>query len=310
MADLENQQTETGAIAEVLRELSDAEVFSIERGSSDVRSVLVLPEGKSVHSIKEYLDEYLPAPERKRGTAKLTTLQSFVDHANRFKAAHSAVFAVDNMESPALISVLDYHEEQSGSAHFGEHRGFYQFPVSDEWKAWMAVNGRELSQKDFAEVLEDRIGDVADMTGASERVWSVVEKLGVVLAAPNELLALSRGLSIYVNSKIAHHTNLATGEGRLQFETEHRDQSGSPLKIPGGFALAIPVFRGGASYRICVRLRYSVREGRVFWKLALYRPDLSFRDAFDEACKEVVEKTQLPLFVGSPEPETTNTPQR
>jgi uncharacterized protein YfdQ (DUF2303 family) len=292
--------TDTAALIEAAGKMAASEVVKVPRGDGSQASVLVLPEGREVHDIKPILDSYLPAPERKRGTAQLTTIESFIAHANRFKGTNSAVFADDNPDAPKLLSVIDYHEASAGSPRFCEHRGSYAFPVSDEWKAWKAIHDKELTQIKFAEFLEDRIGDVTAPGKAGEGVWGFVEQLGLPLATAAELLELSRGLTVNVDHRVANHTNLSTGEGRVHFETEHKDASGAQIKVPGGFALSIPVFRNGVKYKIAVRLRYRV-SGGITWRCMLYRTDLTFQDAFGEACKRVQDETSLPVFTGKPE---------
>src|SRR5438128_2600182 len=69
----------------------------------------VVPAGKSLTSVKKFIDEYRTEPERREGLAALTTLDSFIDHTKRFADDDSAVFAdVVSRTSAQLVSVLDY----------------------------------------------------------------------------------------------------------------------------------------------------------------------------------------------------------
>jgi uncharacterized protein YfdQ (DUF2303 family) len=260
-----------------------------------------VPRGRELLSVKKYLDEYLEAPERRKGTTEVTTIDSFVDHVKRFADEDSAIFANDDPKSPALLAVLDYHRAGAVAApRFGKHRTSYQFPVSEEWAAWMAPRD-SLDQASFAAFLEDRIGDVMDPSSVGEGTRADAEKLGINLVGPAKLLELARGLSVRVDSQVAQHVNLSTGETSLAFDEAHKDKAGKPLKVPNGFVVAIPIFRGGALYQIPVRLRYRVRSGSITFSTALHRPEESFRDAFAEACAKAAEATGLPLFYGKPE---------
>jgi len=281
---------------------SAVEKVEIERGGPAKVAVLSVPAGRTVLSIKKLLDEYRERPERRAGNAIHTTLDSFIEHADRFKDEHSVIFAdVENIEQAKLISVLDYHEKTAaGRPRFGEHRGIYHFPLSDEWKAWTRKSG-QLSQQDFAEFLEDRIVDVRDPSGVGESIRAFAEQLGVNLASPQRLLELSRGLTIRVGAKVVNHVNLSTGEAQIGFEEKHEGEAGGSIKVPGGFAIAIPVFRGGAHYQIPVRLRYRIVESRVCWWLSLQRLDRYRDDAVAEACTKAKDATGLPLFFGKPE---------
>src|SRR3546814_1624826 len=43
-----------------------------------------------------YFDGYLDAPRFRRGQANLTTIESLIEHVNRFKDSQSVLFAVDD----------------------------------------------------------------------------------------------------------------------------------------------------------------------------------------------------------------------
>ena len=287
--------TENQSLIDAVRELGNAELVDLPGG----RKLLSLPEGRQVYSIKKHLDEYLASPERKRGTAVLTTLGSFIEHAKRFADGNSALFANTDPKAPSLMAVLNYHEASSGSPRFGDHRALYSFPVSEEWRAWTGT--RPMGQGDFAQFIEDHLHDVLDPSQAGKEAWGFVEQLEVVLSTPTQLLALSKGLTVYVEAKAKHTVNLSTGEGALSFETEHRDAAGAPLKVPRGFAVGIPVFTAEAHYSLPIRLRYKVREGRVTWELLPHRVEQAFRHAVTEACDKAKADTGLPLFYGTPE---------
>jgi hypothetical protein len=188
------------------------------------------------------------------------------------------------------------------------HRGQFNFPLSDEWKAWHNNNGQAnaLSMAGFAQFLEDRIVDVehpADVSFANEKAQDFVDKLGGIgkVASPIKLLELSRGLSINENSVISQNTKLQSGEGHITFSNEHIDTAtGLQVDIPSMFVITIPVFRNGACYRILARLRYRVQPNIAFW-YDLWRTDIVFDDAFKEALEKVKSETGLPVLLGTPE---------
>lgn len=292
------------AIISAVRELGETEELAILEATAEGTPLVVVPKGKQVFDLKPYLDKFRPFPERKVGTALLTTLDAFIAHANRFKDAESAIFLDDEKDipGPRFISVFDYHEKAGGRARHGQHRGIYAFPLSAEWCAWTKGAGVEMAQGDFAVFLEDRIPDVLAPASVGEKTRAFAEAAGIQVAAPARLLELSRGLSIKVDTQVAQHVNLSTGESQILFKEEHSSgDAASSLKVPSGFAIQIPVVRGGPAYQIPVRLRYRVSGGRVLWKYALYRTDLIFEEMLSEALEQVAAETALPLFRGRPE---------
>lgn len=255
---------------------------------------------------KAAFDEYRAHPERRTGTATLTRLESLIDHIKRFKDEDSVLYALDNRTAPRLTAVLDYHESGAGGTpRFGEHRSVFAFPLSDEWRAWNAADGKKMSMIDFAAFLEDRIVDVElveDPTALNEDIRRFIGATGLDrIAGPSKLMELAKGLQVNESSVIKQVHNMSSGEGQIRFESEHTDASGAPVDVPGLFIICVPVFAHDGYYRIAARLRYrKTNEGITFW-YDLWRTDLVFDDAFDKACARVRDETGLPLLIGTPE---------
>lgn len=290
------------------------DLVEYERQNADVklltvgdRTLAAVPQGASLKSVKPLLDEYLLAPERKKGTATLTDAASFVGHVNRFKDANSAIFGVRSQSAPKLIGVLNYHEASAGAPRYGDHRAVYSFPLSKEWTAWHATNGQKMKQGEFGEFLENRILDVLqapDISKEFDGVNTIVELqrlLGGSFSGPSKLLELSRGMAVSAEMKVKNAVNIGTGEVSIVFEEEHRDNAGAPLKVPSLFLIGIPVFESGPLYQIPVRLRYRIASGSIVWFYEMFRADKAFDDAFTEACTKAAADTALPLFYGQPE---------
>jgi uncharacterized protein YfdQ (DUF2303 family) len=291
-------------IAEVVAKLHEVEVIGLERGKRDQADVIAVPSGINVVSIKKFLDEYLPAPERRKGTAVLHDLASFGAHVKRFADSDSVIFANPDPAAAKLTAVIDYHRAgHDSSPRFGEHRAVYTFPMSDEWKAWNdPAVARGMDQKAFAEFVENRIADVISPDKAGQAERALAETLGASYATPVHLMELSRGLAVTVGRKVKNAINLSSGEVEVSFLDEHADAStGKPLKLPGLILLAIPVFRGENPYQVAGRLRYRVTDSGIRWAVDLHRTDVVFRHAFDEAVESVKEATGLPVLLGAPE---------
>lgn len=294
-------ESDARAILDAAEKFGQAQAIDLPGTEPFTAPVLVIPKGREIKSIKPFLDEYRDRPERKKGTASLTSVQSFIDHVNRHKDSNSAVFANDDREHPGLIAVLDYNEAgDTGLPRFGQHRASYAFPLSDEWKAWMGAAEKPLTQAQLAEFLEDHIRDVLPSSDAGESGDDFAAELGITLASPQQLITLSRGLSVKVDRRVKTVQSLSTGECSIVFDEAHNGEDGAPIRVPGGFVVGIPVFRNGPVYRVPFRLRYRLNQG-VTWQLVPHRADLVFQHAFDEAVETVKAGTELPLFYGKPE---------
>lgn len=251
-------------------------------------------------------DEYQTKPRWRHGKAAFTSIESLIAHVNRFKDSDSILFAVDHREAPSVTAVLDYHPAGATSEpRWGEHRSAFNFPLSDEWKAWAAQDKKPMSMIDFAAFLEDRIVDVLDQIAGEdslpEDLQKFVNAVGGRIAGPTRLLELSLGLKVHENSNVSEAVNLSSGEAQIQFVSEHVDGSGAPLKVPNLFLIGIPVFKNGQFYRIAARLRYrKTPQGLIFW-YELWRSDRVFDHAFRDGCERVRVETDLPLLFGTPE---------
>ncbi len=294
-------------------------------------------------------DKHADRPRRRSGTATLYDLASFIAHFNRHKDDNSVVFADRDRKAPRLLGVLDYNEalnvstsienEETGEVtttvqhisgaqpRFGVHRSEYQFPLSDEWKAWVGKNGQGMNQSEFAQFLEDHILDVLPpptqvvsiakriddgsaqrsaggdfgQKSADELLAELLINLGTEIAGPSRMMELSRGLEAFAGHKVEGKVDLQGGANRVVFVEEHKDATGQPLVIPGVFLIGIPVFERGAPYRIAVRLRYRIRSGAMTWFFEMHQHLKVFDHAFAEAARKVADDTGRPVFLGKPE---------
>ena len=255
------------------------------------------PEARSVAQLFEY---YRLHPARKTGQAEALTLESFFELVNRHKTADSVIFADTDWTKPALTAVIDYHEAKSaGIAGNCKHRIHYPYPLSEEWKKWIELNGQPMKQAEFAYFLEDRIGELAAPTD-HEKV-TLENQFATKIALPSHVMELSRGLKVNVESRVKTAVTLQSGEGQIAWEETHSDGDGKPLKVPGLFMLSIAPFFMGDKIRIPVRLRYRPVAAMVMWSYEIYRPDLAITEHVRQTLFEAREKTSLPVYEGKPE---------
>ncbi|MBN9525417.1 MAG: DUF2303 family protein [Alphaproteobacteria bacterium] len=318
----------TTALIETIEKRMQPAIVNLHDPNGQVApiSALALPQGLTLQPLRNLLDPFRLHPERRQGTARLDTVASLIDFANRFKNEHSALYALPDRKAPTLTAVINYHRAGAdGQAEYGDHRGHYAFPLSDEWQAWTANDGEPMEQAAFAAFLEDRITDVvhppalilARQSGqdlgaaapqaseaeriADQKLMELLGQLGTTVATASKLLELSRGMAVHSTGQVKNIVNLQSGAAQVVFSEEHLGSDGAPLVVPGLFLVGIPVFLHGRPYRIPVRLRYRKSGAKLVWFYQIHRPDLVFDDAFREAAELAGEKTGLPLFYGQPE---------
>lgn len=299
----------TGMVAEVRAFIEDyvqPDIVTVIEPGTGVEALVEVVKNDVRALDASLFNSYRQHPKARTGTARLTTVDSLIDHVNRFKDADSALFAVDDRTKPSITAVLDYHESGStGVPRFGKHRSLFEFPMSDEWKAWTKMDGQAMGMADFAAFLEDRIIDVLDLIpgedSLSEDLQRFIATVGGTIASPSKLIELSVGLKVNEASAVKEAINLASGEAQVQFVSEHLDERGKPLKVPGLFLIGIPVFAQGPIYRIAARLRYRKTPGGLVFFYQMWRADRTFDHAFREGCERVRVETDLPMMFGTPE---------
>lgn len=314
----DNNLGTAAAVAEITERLARAEEITIEResveGNEHPNGLLVVPDGKKVIDLRPYEEARLAHPRRCTGTSTHTTLGSLIDHTRRHSDEHSVLFAIDDSDKPTLVAIYDYHQpariltesaELRGTPRWCQHRASYVAPLSEEWAAWQRISGPSapwLSQRDFAEALEDRVLEVLAPESVPQGTRSDLERMGIAPAGPSTLTTLARGLIVRADRRVGAAVNLSTGEGRITFEEQHTTQAGdAPVVVPTGFVIGVPVFRDGDPHVAIVRMRYRLDQTAVKWRLAMHRPDALFRDAFEHVCEEVRTRTGCPVFYGKPE---------
>ncbi|TIX96981.1 MAG: DUF2303 family protein, partial [Mesorhizobium sp.] len=223
-----------------------------------------------IEGLDRLFEPYRQHPARKAGQAVAQTFEAFCNLTVRHQTEHSAIFANMDWKKPTLTTVVDYHE-LAGHADFGKHRIHYAFPLSEEWQKWVAGDGVKMDQGDFAWFLEDRVAELSSPT--EEEKLQYERDFATTIATPAQLVELSRGLQVNVESKVKASTTLQSGEGQIAWEETHSGADGKPLKVPGIFMLNIAPFFMGEKVRIPVRLRYRPAGGKVIWFYQIYRPD-------------------------------------
>lgn len=281
--------------------------------------------------VAELFEPYRERPRRKVGTAHVLTLQSLIDLVQRHQTEHSAIFADTDWTKPSITAVIDYHEIDTvvggmirvvdpgeddattneagmiddpiveiGAPAFGKHRIHYAFPLSEEWQAWVKLDGEVMNQLDFASFIEDHIAELWAPTDA-EKIW-IERDFQTSVATPAQLIQLSRGLQVNVEAKVKEARKLQSGEAQIAFEETHLGGDGKPLKVPGMFMLNVAPFFMGDKIAVPVRLRYRVKQGGgVLWFYQIYRPDQHVTARVRSDLRIVAEETGLPAYEGSPE---------
>lgn len=298
---IEDLNDADGAVGKIAALGADATKFDIISVSppTDAKGLVSFPIGFNhqngeVKDLKSFAEQWRTGPERKKGTATVSTLQSFIDLVQRHKTDHSAIFAKTSWPHPSLTAVIDYHEVGQGSPGFGQHRINYAFPVTDEFTAWMQQDAKAMKQDEFAAFIENRIAEIATPNDEDKRYSDLFQ---TPFATPADMMMLSRGLEVHVASAVKAQHTLASGEKEIVFTEEHDTK----IVVPGLFMVSVPAFLDAQPVRLPARLRYRVSGGSIVWFYQLYRWKELLRAAVVDDVGVVEAETGLPAYEGAPE---------
>lgn len=277
------------------------------------QQIVAVPEGKTLQSLKPLLDQYLTRPERRVGVQKVDRLESFVEWVNRHKDSGSALFCEAYRDAPRLCAVIDYHESGAVEkvddqvARWGKFGASYPMPLDPRWLAWRKADGVTMSQAEFAGFLQDRALDLCPFAARVEAatpellalppdVQDFLNLTGGKCGTPEEIMLLAKGLDIAVEATSVERVRLESGEVKLAFEEKHN----TSVAVPSIFLIALPVFAlSDRFYRLPVRLRYRVDQGKTFWTPLLWRADETLDKAIQDNAEKAKTDTGLPMFYGT-----------
>lgn len=201
---------------------------------------------------------------------------SFADYINRFKTEHTRVFA--DYRRPHILGIIDYHTA-GNNADFAVHRASFTPPWSEQWNRWRGIDGRSMGQGDFAEFLEENYLDIAEPPAA-------------------ELLDVVANLQAKKNVDFQSGIRLQDGSTQLTYNEKIESKGKGALKVPAEFFLGVPVFFGGAAYKVRVLLRYRISEGALSFIVKLNRREFVEQTAFGDITKAIEEATTIKPYSG------------
>lgn len=322
--------TDIGAAVAAAMEAHEPRNLLIERGDTEHASVLVVPNGMKVFDPLAWLDARRPVPVRAKGTSAHTTLESLVAHVARNKRAHTTVAWLAQTGASAELSVVyNYNDPltdnapglpEKRDAGWCDHRAVYAFPLSEPWAAWRAVDGKPMTQADFAAFLEARAAELAGVDTAGPLAMEVARALfdadaeddavtndqaASVIASPKRMLKMGRRMSLCVEERAKEerdrHGNVSIVYVKNVTEENPDGSKVDEFKRPSMFLIRVPVYHGGTEYVLPVRLETKVAGGRAQWTVRLHRPDLALTRAQDDIAASFAANTGLQVFRGTME---------
>ena len=282
---------ENQAIIDLMSDRFKVEKVEVGDGSKFL-TFLVTPDGMH-HDMTEKIAVLQDKPGRRTGRLQVADLSSFLALVGRWKTDDSIIWS--DRQAGAFTATFEDHPEGAdpSQAAWRDFSVTWNLAQGEAFRKCNEFEGRWHSQTDIALFLEERIGDVVEPGAVkgllNEQTQRIVELMGSNLATASELLTLSKGMTINVDSRMSTIENLDNGEAHIFYEENHRDASGNKIKVPNAFVIALQIYDGAPPVAALVRLRYRAREGTVKWFLELHDKQKLVDFAFDDLSQKVSE---------------------
>jgi uncharacterized protein YfdQ (DUF2303 family) len=244
------------------------------------------------YELKPLPPEPLPElPDHIRQRVTLHDAESFVAYVKRYQTPLTLLFGTlpeADGRGAGFTAIFDYHQGGKGDEQAAKrmaHRACYPCPLSAPWAAWMAINGRALTQAEFIEFIDANTREIVSPDSAS-------------------LLELAINFESRTNVEFSSKVDRVTSGRQLTYketvDAGHGGGAGS-IKVPDALKLRLPVFDGGKAFDLGARLQWSPRDGRLKVAVFLQRPEDVVREALVVLRDEIDVGTGLQALIGKPE---------
>lgn len=225
------------------------------------------------------LEDFAPNPRRAKGTFAFTRAGSFVAYVNRHKAINPAPLLVATDEG-AFTCYLDPHDAAPG---WHEHRATFALKATPAWKAWQSADSRPMAQSEFAEFLEDRIGEIASPPAG-------------------DLFELTRSLRVKQDIEFDAGMRLQDGQVRLTYREKQSAAAGAKgeIEVPETLSLVVRAYEGTEPIHLVARFRYRMSEGKASFTYLLGEEITRVRAAaVADAADDIADGTGHPVLYGT-----------
>ena len=216
------------------------------------------------------LERYREKPERIRGTYKPATVEDFVAYVREWASDATTVWV--HPTEAKVVAVID--DGDHGAAAFGwrQHRVDLTLLVTEEWKYWKEQSGAWLSQWDFAEKIEDGLGDIVDPSAAT-------------------MLEIAQTLHVKNHVNFRSGVELKDSSVKFAYDEEVEGSAGKKgeIAIPEMFTLGIAPFVGQDAFNLKARFRYKPQGGKLQMGYKLQEPERAERTILEDIAKEIRE---------------------
>ena len=242
------------------------------------------------------LEQFADHPRRKRGYVTVRDVDSLITYIMRHREDGTIASCDDG---GAITAHLNHHAPSGGvlatgiEPGWGDHRVQLVRLETPSYQAWQRANGTMMSQEQFGEFLEDRIGEIVDPPGAE--LFEVVQ----FFKAQNDIAFSSSKLLTNGQVQLHYTENLTASGGRegdLNVPTEFKILM-RPYQLSKPPEAGVPDHE---QFVVTARLRWRLERGIVRFAFHLTEELQAFMDALHaDVMARVATVCEIPVLRGS-----------
>lgn len=223
--------------------------------------------------------EFTGRLERKTGTTTVRDADSFLTYYAKHHDDNTEVYS--DVEKLTVTAVLDAH--QADGARFGGHRLHLALRKTKAWDEWTNLDGKLLTQDQFANFLEDHLPNLVEPDAAT-------------------MLEIAQSIKATTKAEFQSSSRLQSGERKFAFVEDTKASAGAKgdLAIPETFRIAVPPFEGADAYSMTARFKYRIDRGQLALGFKLEQPEERAKAAFADVLAAIAEGVGTPILNGTP----------
>lgn len=231
----------------------------------------------------ETLESGKEHPERARGTVSTTHPTSLVTYAKPLLTPSARLYVIPDEMAMAVV----LNDDTPLAAGWRDHVATMRLTPTPGWVRWRGANRKLLSQVEFAELIEDGLGEIVDPDGA-------------------DLLELAQ--TFHATSSAAFRGGQRLKDGAVSFTyTEDVSAVGGAqgqLAIPDRITLSLTPFYGADPRRVSARFRFRLNGGKLALGFIVDGLEEMLRGVVDQVAADVAAALELqPICVSAlPQP--------
>lgn len=258
-------------------------------GSAEPQVLVVsVPNNHQLH--RQDLREFHSAPQRIKAQATADDLDTLLGYLHRHASSPAnTVWVSHNPRTSELTLVARLNDNSGGTPAWADHTVTFTPRLSVEWGRWTKANSEHMSQLDFANFLEDNLGDIypGDAPG---------------MPSAGDMLQMAVAFESVQDMRVKSHARTQDGGIRLEFADAADDSTAKKMEAFARFQIALPVFYGGARFPITAKLRFNARKAVPEFWFDLIRPDATHLAASLDLIARLRDALQSEQFKDLPIP--------